>query len=133
MVALPAIGQMFDVSPWLLGALGYAVLGQAAALRASRLGRFLRVGLDALEQPIDRAQKSHGEQSRDVLLVEARARRAAAAEHDRALSVGIEAFVGAAAACLRNASVAIVVWTLLNAVPLSIAAVWRGLRASLGG
>lgn len=126
-IALPAIGQMFDVSPWLLVAVAYAWLGQFAAVRATRIGRRLRVGLDSLAEPIERAQKAHGEQSRGVLLVEARARRAVAAEHDAALAECIEAFVAAATGSVRNAVVALAVWLLLNAVPQSIAAVWRGI------
>ena len=132
-IALPAIGQMFDVSPWLLVAVAYALLGQVAAMRATRIGRPLRVGLDALAEPIERAQKAHGEQSRGVLLVEARARLAVAAEHDAALAECIEAFVAAATGSVRNALVALAVWLLLNAVPQSLAAVWRGLGSGVGG
>ena len=124
-ITLPAVGQMFDVSPWLLVAAAYAWLGQIAAVRATRIGSCLRVGIDALADPIARAQQAHGEQSRGVLLVEARARRAVAAEHDAALAECIEAFVAAATAGLRNALIALAVWLLLNAVPQSLAAVWR--------
>ena len=132
-ISLPAVGQMFDVSPWLLVAVVYAWLGQIAAVRATRIGRGLRVGLDALVDPIERAQKAHGEQSRGVLLVEARARRAVAAEHDAAVAECIEAFVAAATASVRNALIALAVWLLLNAVPQSLAAVWRGIGWGAGG
>jgi hypothetical protein len=132
-IALPAIGQMFDVSPWLLVAAAYAWLGQIAAVRATGFGRRLRVGLDALAEPIERAQKAHGEQSRGVLLAEARALRALAAEHDAALAECIEAFVAAATGSVRNALVALAVWLLLNAVPQSLAAAWRGIGWGVGG
>jgi hypothetical protein len=132
-IALPAIGQMFDVSLWLVVAAGYAWLAVFAAVRATRLGRFVRLGLDALTEPIERAQQAHREQWGSVLLVEARARRAAASAHDRALSEGIEAFVAAASASLRNAFVVLAIWLALNAVPQAIAAAWRGLVRSIGG
>lgn len=132
-IALPAVGQMFDVSPWLLLGALYAWLGVFGAVRATRLGRFVRVGLDTLDEPIERGRQAHGEQSSGVLLLETRARRAAATEHDRALSDGIEALVAAATACLRNAFVALAAWLLLNAVPQAIAAAWRGLARGFGG
>lgn len=133
-ISLPAIGQMFDVSPWLLIAVAYGGLAQIVALRASRLRRGLaRVGLDTLDEPLARARSAHGEQSRGVLLVEVRARRAAATESNRALAGAVESMVDAASACLRNALVAIVVWLVLNALPQSIAAAWRGLTSGFGG
>jgi hypothetical protein len=131
-IALPAIGQMFDVSLWLVVAAAYAWLGVFGALRAIRLGRFVRHGLDALAEPIERARQASGEQWGSVLLVETRARRAAASAHDRALAEGIEAFVAAASASLRNAFVALAIWLLLNAVPQAIAAAWQGLARSFG-
>jgi hypothetical protein len=132
-ISLPAIGQMFDVSIWLVVAAGYAWLGVFDAVRATRLGGFVRDGLEALAEPIERAHQARGEQWASVLLVETRARRAAASEHDRALSEGIEAFVAAASANLRNAFVALAIWLVSNAVPQAIAAAWRGLAHGLGG
>ncbi|MBY0276803.1 hypothetical protein K2Z84_15810 [Candidatus Binatia bacterium] len=133
-IALPAIGQMFDVSPWLLIAIAYAGLAQVGALRAARLGHgAVHVGLDALDEPIARARNAHGEQASGVLLVEARARRASATASNRALADALDAMNDAASASLRNALLAIAVWLLLNAVPQSIAATFRGLTSGFGG
>lgn len=133
-ISLPAVGQMFDVSPWLLIAVAYAGLGQLAALRAARLARsVVQVDLGALEEPIARARSAQGEQSRGVLMVEARARRASATESNRALLEAVTALVDAAAASLRNALFVLAVWLLLNAVPQSIAATYRGLTSGFGG
>lgn len=133
-IALPAIGQMFDVSPWLLIAIAYAGLAQLGALRAARLGQgAVQVGLDALDEPIVRARNARGEQSSGVLLLETRARRASATGSNRALTEALDAMVAAASASLRNALFAIAVWLLLNAVPQSIAATFRALTSGFGG
>lgn len=133
-IALPAIGQMFDVSVWLVIAIAYAGLAQLGALRAVRLGQgAVQVGLEALDEPIVRARNAHGEQSSGVLLREARARRASATGSNRALTEALDAMVDAASASLRNALFAIAVWLLLNAVPQSIAATFRGLMSAFGG
>jgi len=132
-IALPAIGQMFAVSLWFLIAVFYALLALLGAIRAARLGRFLAVGLEALEEPIERARQARGEQARGTLLVEARARRAAAAEHNRAVSDCVANLLGSTSASLRNAFVAVLAWLVLEVGPTAIAAVWRGLGRSVGG
>jgi hypothetical protein len=132
-IALPAIGQMFAVSLWFLIVAFYALLALVAAVRAVRLGSFLWVDLDALDEPIDLARNSRGEQARGVLLVEVRARRAAAAAHNRAVSDSMGNLVTAAAISLRNAFIAALAWLVFEVAPGAIAAVWHDLGRSLNG
>jgi hypothetical protein len=132
-IALPAIGQMFVVSLWFLIAAFYALLALVGAVRAVRLGRFVAVGLDELEEPIERARNARGEQSRGVLLLETRARRAAAAAHNHAVSECIANYVDSTSASLRNAFIAILAWLVLEVAPQAVTTAWRELARTLGG
>jgi hypothetical protein len=132
LIALPAIGQMFDVSPWFVVAAAYAFAALLAGARAVRLSRFVWIDLEAILDPIERGRSSRGEAARDVLLVEVRARRAAAVLHNRAVADAVSAFVGATWASLRNAFVALFLWLVIDVAPAAIAAALRGARSGLG-
>jgi hypothetical protein len=124
-VALPAIGQMFAVSPWFLLAAVYAFAALFGAVRAVRLDRYLHVELDALAGPIASAAASRGEAARGVLLVEVRARRAAAVLHNRVVSQAAGNLADASFASLRNAFVAVLLWMLLDVTPAALAELTR--------
>jgi len=124
-VALPAVGQMFAVSPWFLVAAVYAFAALFGAIHAVRLDRYLHVELDALAGPIASATGSRGEAARGVLLVEVRARRAAAVLHNRVVSQAAGNLADASFASLRNAFVAVLLWMLLDVTPAALAEVVR--------
>ncbi len=119
-VAMPAIGQMFAVSPWFLVAALYAFAGLFGAVRAVRLDRYLHVELDALAGPIASAANARGEAARGVLLVEVRARRAAAVLHNRVVSQAAGNLADASFASLRNAFVALLLWMALDVTPTAL-------------
>jgi hypothetical protein len=124
-VALPAVGQMFAVSPWFLVAAVYAFAGLFGAVRAVRLDRYLHVELDALAGPIASAASSRGEAARGVLLTEVRARRAAAVLHNRVVSQAAGNLADACFASLRNAFVAVLIWMLFDVAPGALAEMVR--------
>lgn len=119
-VALPAIGQMFAVSPWFLVAALYAFAGLFGAVRAVRLDRYLHVELDALAGPIASAASARGEAARGVLLLEVRARRAAAVLHNRVVSQAAGNLADATFASLRNAFVAVLLWMVFEVTPAAL-------------
>lgn len=132
-VTLPAIGQMFAVSPWFLVAAVYAFAALFGAVRAVRLDRYVHVELDALVDPIESARAARGEAARGVLLVEVRARRAAAVLHNRIVSEAAGNLADATFANLRNAFVALALWMVFDVAPPALAEVgrsWRGARTA---
>jgi hypothetical protein len=131
-VTLPAIGQMFDVSPWFLVAAFYAFTALFAGLRAVRLDRFLHVELDALADPIAAATATRGEAACGVLLVAVRARRAAAVLHNRVVTQAAANLADATFACLRNAFVAILLWMVFDVAPGALASLLHGLTSGRG-
>jgi hypothetical protein len=124
-VTLPAIGQMFDVSPWFVIAAAYAFAALFAATRAVRLDRYLHVELDALADPIASATATRGEAACGVLLVAVRARRAAAVLHNRVLTQAAGNLAEAAFASLRNAFVAILLWMVFDVAPVALGVIMR--------
>ncbi|HZR83612.1 MAG TPA: hypothetical protein VFD92_21135 [Candidatus Binatia bacterium] len=131
-IALPAVGQMFEVSPWFLIAVAFAFVGLLSAARAARLARFAAVDLDVIGDPIESGRAARGEAARDVFLVAVRARRAAAAAHNRVVSEAVTNLVTAAWGCLRNAFVALLAWILIDVAPAAFAAGARGLGRTFG-
>jgi hypothetical protein len=127
MIALPAIGQMFDVSLWFLVAAAFAFIALLAAARAVRLARFPSIDLESILDPIERGKSARGEASRDVFLIEVRARRAAAVLRNRAVAEAVANLVTASWASLRNAFVAILIWLVVDVAPDAIAATARSL------
>lgn len=124
-VTLPAIGQMFAVSPWFLIAAVYAFAALFGAVRAVRLDRPLNVELDALADPIAAATATRGEAACGVLVVAVRARRAAAVLHNRVVTQAAANLADATIASLRNAFVAIALWMLFDVAPGALAEIVR--------
>lgn len=124
-VTLPAIGQMFAVSPWFLIAAIYAFAALYGAVRAVHLDRRLHVELDALADPIAAATATRGEAACGVLLVAVRARRAAAVLHNRVVTQAAGNLADATFASLRNAFVAIALWMLFDVAPGALAEIVR--------
>jgi len=124
-VTLPAIGQMFVVSPWFLVAAVYAFAALYGAVRAVHLDRRLHVELDALADPIAAATATRGEAACGVLLVAVRARRAAAVLHNRVVSQAAGNLADATFASLRNAFVAVAVWMLFDVAPGTLGEIVR--------
>ncbi|HEY8517039.1 MAG TPA: hypothetical protein VIS07_16130 [Candidatus Binatia bacterium] len=120
-VMLPAIGQMFAVSPWLLVAALYAFAALFGAVRAVQLARFLHVELDALAEPLEEARNARGETASGVLLLHVRARRAAAVLHNRIVAQAASNLADATFASLRNAFVAVLLWMALEVAPATFA------------
>lgn len=116
-VTLPAIGQMFAVSPWFLLAAVYAFAALFGAVRAVHLDRRLHVELDALADPLAAATATRGEAACGVLLIAVRARRAAAVLHNRVVTQATGNLADATFASLRNAFVAIGIWMLFDVAP----------------
>jgi len=126
-IALPAIGQMFAVSPWFVIAALFGFTALLASVRANRCDRPLLIEIESLAEPIDAAQRARGEIARDVLLVEVRSRRAAAMLHNRAVAERVANLVDAATANLRNAFIALLAWIALDAAPMSLSEALRNL------
>jgi len=124
-VTLPAIGQMFAVSPWFLIAALYAFAALFGAVRAVRLDRLLHVELDALADPLAAATATRGEAACGVLLVAVRARRAAAVLHNRVVAQAAVNLADATFANLRNAFVAIALWMVFDVAPGALAEIMR--------
>lgn len=125
-VTLPAIGQMFDVSPWFLIAAAYAFMALFGALRAVRLDRYLHVELDALADPLAASTSTRGEAACGVLLTAVRARRAAAVLHNRVVTQAASNLADATFASLRNAFVALALWMVFDVAPVALTGVLRG-------
>jgi hypothetical protein len=124
-VTLPAIGQMFAVSPWFLIAAVYAFAALFGAVRAVHLDRRLHVELDALADPLAAATATRGEAACGVLLVAVRARRAAAVLHNRVVTQAAQNLADATFASLRNAFVAVLIWMLFDVAPGALAEMVR--------
>ncbi|MEW6272537.1 MAG: hypothetical protein AB1689_24935 [Thermodesulfobacteriota bacterium] len=120
-VTLPAIGQMFAVSPWFLVAALYAFAALFGAVRAVRLDRFLHVELDALAEPLDEARNARGEAACGLLLLHVRSRRAAAVLHNRVVAQAAGNLADATFASLRNAFIAILLWMVFDVAPAALA------------
>lgn len=124
-VTLPAIGQMFTVSPWFLIAAAYAFAALFGAVRAVRLDRHLHVELDALADPLAAAIATRGEAACGVLMVAVRARRAAAVLHNRVVAQAAGNLADATFANLRNAFIAIALWMVFDVAPGALAEISR--------
>lgn len=124
-VTLPAIGQMFAVSPWFLVAAVYAFAALYCSVRAVRLDRPLAVELDALADPIAASTATRGEAASGVLMLAVRARRAAAVLHNRVVTQATANLADASVASLRNALVAIALWMAFDVAPATLSEVIR--------
>jgi hypothetical protein len=122
-VTLPAIGQMFAVSPWFLVAAVYAFAALFGGVRAVRLDHYLHVELDALADPIEHARSARGEAACGLLVLQVRSRRAAAVLHNRVVAQAAGNLADATFASLRNAFVAILLWMVIDVAPAALAEV----------